>query len=303
MFFSIRFSIILALLAPTVTAFHTTAPRIENVKSSSVLFSTGPPGIPGPPGPPPQGTPPPGTPPSGARNDPMMLWELSAGKEQLIQGDSLKTWSYPSPQVEQVQVSMKTDGRPLNAKIDLWHGPDYVATSTKVYTEDGFLRPYNGVQATPKGMNTVGLYNTGNAEFPYSSMIEADPSKANLIPFAQDLAETGGPGTLIQGGAIQSFPFPANVESVAIMMNTDGRNLKCHLELLQGPNNNKQEVEYYASDGYKRPFFTVINSPGSGNVVRITNQNTVEFPLTAWVVPHVINNEFSPYDPVVGGAR
>jgi len=286
------------ILFPAVAGFLTPSRRNDLATKlysappqAALRFQGGPPLPPPPPG------------PIMGDKDPMLLWDISGDEEKLIQGQSLKTWSYPSPKVEKVQVSMKTDGRPLAAKIDLWHGPDYTATTTKIYTEDGAARPYNGVQATPKGMNTVGLYNTGNMEFPYSTIVEGDPEKANLVRFCAELSETGGPGKLVQGGAIASFPFPANVDSVAVMMKTDGRNLKCHVELLQGPNNNKQVVEYYASDGYKRPFFTLIKSPGSGNVVRITNQNTVEFPFYAWVVPYEINEDSSPYEPVITNGR
>ena len=33
----------------------------------------------------------------------------------LVQGGSLRTWSYRSPSVEQVQVVLSTEGRPLDA--------------------------------------------------------------------------------------------------------------------------------------------------------------------------------------------
>jgi hypothetical protein len=40
-----------------------------------------------------------------------------------IQGGSLKTWTFPSSRVESVQVFLKTEGRPLNANVEVWQGP------------------------------------------------------------------------------------------------------------------------------------------------------------------------------------
>ena len=44
---------------------------------------------------------------------------VSADSSILVQGGSLRTWSYRSPAVEQVQVVLSTEGRPLDADIEL----------------------------------------------------------------------------------------------------------------------------------------------------------------------------------------
>ena len=218
----------------------------------------------------------------------------AAATADLVQGGSLRTWSYRSPAVEQVQVVLSTEGRPLDADIELWHGPDNTPCKMRVYVENGQLRPFSAVIETPRGPNTVAIRNIGQIEFPIA---------ANVIAEDVDLPspETQSSGMTIQGGALRTYPFDPAVDSVEMLLRTDGRPLNARVELLQGPNNNKQVIELYTEDGADRPFFGIIETPGSGNVVRVVNTAPVEFPMTASVVPHSINDSMGGGDVVIGG--
>ena len=218
---------------------------------------------------------------------------VKADSTILVQGGSLRTWSYRSPSVEQVQVVLSTEGRPLDADIELWHGPDNTPCKMRVYVENGQLRPFSAVIETPRGPNTVAIRNIGQIEFPIAANVVADQVDS---PSADCIAAS----TTIQGGALRTYPFDPTVDSVQVLLKTDGRPLNARIELLQGPNNNKQVIELYTEDGLDRPFFCILETPGSGNVVRIVNTAPVEFPMTAGVVPHSINQGM-PSDAILGG--
>ena len=211
----------------------------------------------------------------------------------LLQGGSLRTWAYRSPAVEQVQVSLTTEGRPLDADIELWHGPDNTPCKMRVYVENGEVRPFSTVIATPRGPNTVAIRNIGQIEFPIAANVYAQDVPG---PSMECISES----KTIQGGALRTYAFDPTVDSVQVLLKTDGRPLNSRIELLQGPNNNKQVIELYTEDGFDRPFFCFLETPGSGNVVRIVNTAPVEFPMTAAVVPNSINYDTSS-DVVLGG--
>eukprot|EP00814_Leptocylindrus_danicus_P001800 CAMPEP_0116031040 /NCGR_PEP_ID=MMETSP0321-20121206/17255_1 /TAXON_ID=163516 /ORGANISM="Leptocylindrus danicus var. danicus, Strain B650" /LENGTH=301 /DNA_ID=CAMNT_0003506045 /DNA_START=54 /DNA_END=959 /DNA_ORIENTATION=- len=223
------------------------------------------------------------------------LWDPST--TLIVQGQTLKTWSYASHQVDRVQVALKTEGRPLDADVDLWQGPDNTPCKMRVYVEDGAKRPFNAVVETPRGPNTIAIRNIGQLEFPLTACVSAVE-----VPDSRYLSDTA-PGMIIQGGALRTYPFDPAVESVQILLKTDGRPLNARVELLQGPNNNKQVIELYTEDGMDRPYYCVIETPGSGNVVRIVNTAPVEFPLNAWVEPLDVDEGGASTDVVLGGDR
>jgi hypothetical protein len=88
---------------------------------------------------------------------------------------------------------------------------------------------------------------------------------------------------------------------VQVLLKTDERNMKAKIELTQGPNQTKQVIELYASSGYKNPFYTIIQTPGSISTIRIINQNTVEFPFDCWCLPYK-SKDADASGPVMGGA-
>ena len=220
--------------------------------------------------------------------------KMGAEDSILVQGGSLRTWSYRSPAVEQVQVHLGTEGRPLDAEIDLWHGPDNTPVKMRAYVENGKIRPFSCVVQTPRGPNTVAIRNIGELEFPLAAEVTANQVE---MPTQECRAST----TTIQGGALRTYPFEPQVDTVQVLIKTDGRPLNARIELLQGPNNNKQVIELYTEDGLDRPFFCTLMTPGAGNVVRVVNTSPVEFPMAAGVVPGAINTNFSPMEPVIGG--
>ena len=48
-------------------------------------------------------------------------------------------------------------------------------------------------------------------------------------------------------------------------------------------------MEVYVEDVQTRPFFAIVETPGSGNVVRIVNTSTMEYQVNAIIEPYIVD--------------
>ncbi|KAG7347687.1 hypothetical protein IV203_016392 [Nitzschia inconspicua] len=97
------------------------------------------------------------------------LFATHSGKT--IQGGSVKTIPF-SPSVTSIQLLLNSDGRPLNARIEMLQGPDNVKQVMEIHTEDGNARPFFAIIETPGYGNVVRIKNTGPMEFPIECRVE-----------------------------------------------------------------------------------------------------------------------------------
>ena len=188
----------------------------------------------------------------------------------------------------------------------------------RVESEDGIMRPFHAVLETLSSninINNNGMNGDTNAPCtitvrnydPNGSPIYAAVTESNvqyrdylsMLDAAQNnyqpnnsifLNNNNGPNqnqqrSLEGQGAMTVYSFDDYVDSVQVLLTTDGKPLNAKIELLQQDGSFlKQVIQLYTENGLDRPFFAVLETPGGGNVVRVVNTGSmVEEGLTAVV--------------------
>ena len=226
-----------------------------------------------------------------------------------LQGGSLRTWSHRGP-ADQVNVQVGSDGRPVDAEFELWQGPGNTPVKMRVYGDDGQHRPVSASVGTGYnrwGPNTVAMRNTGPLEFPISADVQVEGpyghpmhghpmhgrpmyggspyDEQQYMGSVQPTQGMRAPSHRIQGGALRTFTFDGSVGSVQVNLFSEGMPINATVEILQGPNSDRQGIELYSDDGRGKPISYILETPGYGSTISITNKGPIEFPLTAAVVP------------------
>eukprot|EP00957_Ditylum_brightwellii_P170986 13016224-Ditylum_brightwellii.AAC.1 len=101
------------------------------------------------------------------------IWDKLPQPIPIQGGGTIKTCSFYNT-VNRVDLYLKTDGRPLDANIDLWNGPSHAPQKMSIHVEDGSIRPFHCVVQTPGTGNSIAIQNTANMEFPLSACITAE---------------------------------------------------------------------------------------------------------------------------------
>jgi len=194
---------------------------------------------------------------------------------QRVEGNTRKTWKFNDLTKDRVQVALASEGRPVNADIQLWLGPDWTPFTLKAYSEDGKSRPIQTLVGTRNKAAMIEVRNVGEYEFPFNAASNYAEGAMALVP--QEIPSTTD-AVRVDGGAIRSFPLEPSCEQLEVVLKTDGRQLNARIELLNAPNNPKQTFECFTNNGELNSLCVCFNCPDAGNTVRIVNLAPVEFP-------------------------
>jgi len=207
-------------------------------------------------------------------------WDMKAitpdGKlMQRVEGKTRKTWEFNDLSKDRVQVALTSEGRPVNADVQLWLGPDWTPFTLKAYSEDGKMRPVQTLVGTRNKAAMIEVRNVGEYEFPFSAASNYAAGPMAMVP--QEVPAMAQ-GEMLQGGALRSFPLDPSAQQLEVVLNTDGKQLNARIELLTGPNNPKQTYEVFTNNGMLNSLCVCFNTPGTGSTVRVINVAPVEFP-------------------------
>jgi hypothetical protein len=223
------------------------------------------------------------TPISGMDAPPSSAWDMKEitpdGKlMQRVEGKTRKTWQFNDLSQDRVQLAVTSEGRPVDAEIQLWIGPDWTPFMMKAYSEDGKLRPIQTLVGTRNKEAMIEVRNVGSSEFPFKAA--ANYAKGTMATLPKEIP-ANTQGERVDGGALKSYPLDPSAQQLEVVLNTDGRQLNAKIEILDGPNNPKQTFEVFTNNGELNSLVVCFNTPDAGNTVRVVNLATLEFPC--WV--------------------
>ena len=242
---------------------------------------------------------------------PRILVHLKSHADDRPLGATLELWEGPDNIPETVDIYLEDGGmRPFRAIIETPGNSNSIAIRNTASTEFPLTAEIE-VDAREQHQYNHN-HNYHYSQDPTTSSTNKSTSTSFVGPAQTLLHSSTSEPRIIQGGAAYTFStplLPSSASSVQLMLMTDtdrhqdqdqdqvqGGPLNARVELLQGPNNTRQVMDIFAQDGMQRPFYCIIDTPGSGNAIRVVNKEQLEFPLTVVAEPYAFEEETAELD-------
>jgi hypothetical protein len=206
--------------------------------------------------------------------------DAAPGTVQRIEGKTRKTWKFADFSKDRVSVELGSNGRPVDADIELWVGPDWTPFKVRTYSEDGALRPIRTLVGTRNKAVNIEVRNIGQFEHPISAV--ATYAEGALAEVPQMIPATTE-GTRCDGSAIRSYTIDPSAKHVDVVLQTDGKQLNARMELLSGPNTPKQTYEVFTNNGLLNSLVVRFSTPDVVTTLRVNNLAPLEFPFDIFV--------------------
>eukprot|EP00979_Chaetoceros_neogracilis_P014780 scaffold4897_cov272-Chaetoceros_neogracile.AAC.2 len=202
-------------------------------------------------------------------------------------GGTIKSCKMPK-WATRVQYKIETFGRPAKGEVNLWLGPGRSTHTLKFDTESGVEFPIEGTLSFKNGHDGAPVLRVSTSDdycFPMKFSAHV-PSTKRALELAANTEKSFYEATkeekmVIQGGhtdgkqgAWKYWNIPQEVDSIQLIgwsTDTGKKSFKVQCELLQGPNNVKQSMALQCGGG-SQPYHMVLQTPGSGWVVRMQNK-------------------------------
>ena len=242
------------------------------------------------------------------------LWSDDMKADIRIEGgSSLQTFQMPQ-HAERVQyIITSPTGRPIKAKVELWIGPLRCVHTMQYDCMNGIDFPIRGTLQFKKLAPVLKISTDGTYEFPLvCGVFVPSPEESKKIGqlkkdhfYSAPLKDKIQGGSTIdnKGGAIRSFPIPADWDKVQIMLwsvDTGKKSMRSDIEILQGPNNPKQKITLQCG-GSTQPWHGVLQTPGPGWMIRMNSKKYLEDGLFEVAINKYGDSSGDSSDVVVGG--
>ena len=111
-----------------------------------------------------------------------------------VDGDTLRTWTITDEGTERVQLSIRSAGRPVEAKVELWQSPSFIPVTFTYCFDSGSDSPLHTIIETPGLRKTIAVYNTECGHCPFEASVAHTGLGAAYEAVAHHQPELVAPG-------------------------------------------------------------------------------------------------------------